>query len=217
MPDAGLGPLPQQYFDNNGFPLAGGLVSTFAAGTSTPLDSYTDHTGTVVVAQPTVLDASGRGVLWLAVGVGYKIRVTDADGVDVWELDPVLVVAQGAGLPEEVSLEVVTETLEAEDGAALVTVPGFFEVGHEYLVSLRVTETFNTSNGLVSLALGEPSITGRFGSQLPPMEGATNGAGALVRYAPASTRDLCLVAEGGLFGPGGAAVVCATVFTPALA
>jgi len=33
----------QQFFDNNGIPLAGGLIYTYQAGSSTPLVTYTDN------------------------------------------------------------------------------------------------------------------------------------------------------------------------------
>ena len=35
----------QQFFDANGNPLAGGKVYTYAAGTTTPIVTYTDSTG----------------------------------------------------------------------------------------------------------------------------------------------------------------------------
>ena len=88
MPPVGLPPLPEQYFDDDGLPLAGGMLETFQAGTSTPLAAYTDSTGTVAAENPWLLDDAGRGVLWLALGVAYKVRVSDRHAVPLWELDP---------------------------------------------------------------------------------------------------------------------------------
>jgi hypothetical protein len=50
----------QQFFNNNGEPLNGGLVYTYQAGSSTPLATYTDINGTTANANPIVLDSSGR-------------------------------------------------------------------------------------------------------------------------------------------------------------
>jgi len=75
-----------QFFDDNGDPLAGGFVDTFAAGTTTRLATYTDYTGTIEAPNPIELDAAGRptsgsGAIW---GQGaYKFIVRDANGVQV--------------------------------------------------------------------------------------------------------------------------------------
>lgn len=75
-----------QFFDDNGDPLANGFVYTYAAGTTTPLATFTDYTGTVNAPNPIELDAAGRpssgsGAIW---GEGaYKFIVKDANGVQI--------------------------------------------------------------------------------------------------------------------------------------
>ena len=67
-----------QFFDNNGVPLAGGLIYTYLAGTSTPAATYTSSTGSIAHANPIVLDAAGRiaaGEVWLTSGIEYKFIV----------------------------------------------------------------------------------------------------------------------------------------------
>lgn len=64
--------------DLNGLPLAGGKIYTYAAGTSTPLATYTDSTGLVANANPIILDASGQAHIWLTCGTGYKFVFKDA-------------------------------------------------------------------------------------------------------------------------------------------
>ncbi|NCC41583.1 MAG: hypothetical protein EOM21_19620, partial [Gammaproteobacteria bacterium] len=54
-----------QFFDNNGDPLAGGKLYTYAAGTTTPKATYTTAAGDVANTNPVVLDASGRAVLFI--------------------------------------------------------------------------------------------------------------------------------------------------------
>jgi hypothetical protein len=64
----------QQFFDNNGIPLSGGLLYTYQAGSSTPLATYTDINATVANANPIVLNSSGRldNEIWLTYGYFYK-------------------------------------------------------------------------------------------------------------------------------------------------
>jgi hypothetical protein len=75
-----------QFFDNNGDPLANGFVYTYAAGTTTPLATYTNSSGTIAAPNPIELNAAGRptsgsGAIW---GEGaYKFIVKDSSGVQV--------------------------------------------------------------------------------------------------------------------------------------
>ena len=64
----------QQFFDNNGVPLSGGLLYTYQAGSSTPLATYTDINGSIANANPIVLNSSGRldNEVWLTYGFNYK-------------------------------------------------------------------------------------------------------------------------------------------------
>ncbi len=61
----------QQFFDANGDPLAGGLLYTYAAGTSSPLATY-GSAGGAANTNPIVLSPSGFANIWLQPGVAYK-------------------------------------------------------------------------------------------------------------------------------------------------
>lgn len=67
-----------QLFDNNGDLLAGGQVYTYAAGTTTPLATYSNSTGSANT-NPVVLDSAARANIFLTPDVGYKFVVQDAD------------------------------------------------------------------------------------------------------------------------------------------
>lgn len=54
-----------RWFDGNGAPLVNGLIYTRVPGTSTPLASYADVNMGAANTNPLVLDASGRGQLWM--------------------------------------------------------------------------------------------------------------------------------------------------------
>jgi hypothetical protein len=81
MTAAFLSPSPvQKFFDNNGQPLANGLLTTYAGGTNTPIATYVDSTGTTTNTNPIVLNARGEASIWLLPNVAYKYVLTDSAG-----------------------------------------------------------------------------------------------------------------------------------------
>lgn len=77
-----LDPL-QQFFDNDGNPLAGGFVHSYDAVTLNERAIYTDTDGAVAHENPIELDASGRppSPLFYTQGAAYNLILKDADGV----------------------------------------------------------------------------------------------------------------------------------------
>ena len=75
-PTVVISPVPKlAFFDNNGKPLAGGCVATYQAGTTTPLQTFTDATGMVPNPNPVMLDASGRAAIWINVNaIKYVVK-----------------------------------------------------------------------------------------------------------------------------------------------
>lgn len=85
---AQLLPFPKfRAFNSNGAPLAGGQLFSYAAGTSTPLSTYTDASGAVPNTNPVILDATGQASVWLPPSIPYKLRLLDAKGVQQWVVD----------------------------------------------------------------------------------------------------------------------------------
>jgi hypothetical protein len=78
-----------QFFDNNGVPLAGGLLYTYQAGTSSNLTTYTSSSGSVANPNPIVLDAGGRvpNEIWLIGGDSYKFVLESAVSVVIGTWD----------------------------------------------------------------------------------------------------------------------------------
>lgn len=84
---ASLSPSPKlQFFDANGNPLAGGKLYTYAAGTTTPLATYTDSTGVSANTNPIILDSRGEASVWLGSAL-YKFRLDTSTNVSVWTTD----------------------------------------------------------------------------------------------------------------------------------
>jgi hypothetical protein len=88
---ATLSPPPKlQFFTAGGIPLVGGHLYTYAAGTTTPLATYTDASGTTQNPVDIELDARGEAPngVWLN-GAAYKFVLASADApaVPIWTVD----------------------------------------------------------------------------------------------------------------------------------
>lgn len=81
--------LKQRFVTNDGFPAVGGTVTTYAAGTTTPIATYKDSVGTVN-ANPITLNARGECDIWLLPNVAYKFVVVDGNGNAIWTEDNVV-------------------------------------------------------------------------------------------------------------------------------
>jgi len=86
-----VGGVAGQFFDNNGNPLSGGKLYTYAAGTTTPLATYTTSVGNVPHTNPIIFDSAGRvpgGQIWLTDGsVDYKFLLETSFSVLVGTFD----------------------------------------------------------------------------------------------------------------------------------
>jgi hypothetical protein len=86
-----FGGVGWQFFDNNGAPLAGGLIYTYAAGTTTPKETYTTSAGTIAHPNPIVLNSAGRvpgGEIWLLIA-SYKFVLQTSAAVLIATYDNV--------------------------------------------------------------------------------------------------------------------------------
>lgn len=83
-----LVPPKARFVDSNGDALASGKVYFYEAGTSTPLDTYTDKAAGTANANPVILDSRGEADIWLA-DAAYKVVLTDSDDNTIWTVDDV--------------------------------------------------------------------------------------------------------------------------------
>lgn len=79
-----VGGVAAQFFTNTGAVLTGGKLYTYAAGTTTPLTSYTTNSGDIARTNPIILDSAGRvpdgGEIWIT-SASYKFVLTDSNDV----------------------------------------------------------------------------------------------------------------------------------------
>jgi hypothetical protein len=95
-----VGGAAAQFLDNNGNPLTGGKLFTYAAGTTTPQATFTTFVGNVAHSNPIILDAAGRvpsGEIWLTATLDYKFTLTTSADVPIATWDNILGI-NGTGL-----------------------------------------------------------------------------------------------------------------------
>lgn len=144
---AGVG---AQLFDNNGDVLTGGKIFTYAAGTTTPLASYTSNTGLVAHTNPIILDASGRvpgGEIWLDYSNLYKFVVKTSTDVLIATYDNIggsfnvsSIIANFTG--NNVTVAFTLPSSPASENSTNVYINGVYQQKNTYSVS-TTTLTFS--------------------------------------------------------------------------
>ena len=99
----------QQYFTAGGIPLVGGKVYTYAAGTTTPLATYTTAAASTPNANPVILDSRGEASIFFS-AANYKIVVKDSLDSTIWTQD---------NLPGDQAATILAN-LAASSGSSLV-------------------------------------------------------------------------------------------------
>lgn len=106
----------QAFFDNNGRPLAGGLLFTYAAGTTTKRATYQDSTSGSPNTNPIVLNFRGEARIWLDPTLSYRFVLAPSTDTDpptnpIWTVDNITAgpasqdnAAQDTGSPNTVRL-----------------------------------------------------------------------------------------------------------------
>lgn len=125
---------PVRVFDDNGDPGAGYLVTFYQSGTTTPKTVFTNASLTTAIAQPIEADAEGTFPQVFVSGGATKAVITDADGVTVATVDPVLKSSASTSAAAEISfLPTVdlpyTDVQSAIEGAAASAASGFDAFG----------------------------------------------------------------------------------------
>lgn len=112
-------------YDANGDPLAGGLLYTYEAGTSTPLATYPTYTdalaGTNANANPVVLSAEGSAQVWVQASF-YKFALKTSGGTTLYTQDNV-----GAALAAP--SPAVSEWVPSSDASVYVSATSFNVTG----------------------------------------------------------------------------------------
>ncbi|CAB4166048.1 Intramolecular chaperone auto-processing domain containing protein [uncultured Caudovirales phage] len=115
---ASLFPTPvMQFFTANGVPLSGGKLYTYAAGTVTPLATYTDYGGGTPNTNPVILNSRGEASIWLSTAAYYFV-LKDSTDTQIWTADNV---AAAPAFGNAASFSSLTVSGAATLGSATVT------------------------------------------------------------------------------------------------
>ena len=143
-----LPPLPKvQFFTADGEPLVGGKLYTYAAGTTSPLATYTDATGNTANANPVILDSRGEADVWLGPS-RYKWVLYDADDVLIWSVDGI-----GTTFAAQAPVQIATA------GQTIFTVPeyglgGYLLVTVNGVVQEYLEDYVETNTTTITFAAG---------------------------------------------------------------
>ena len=174
---------PQAKFkawDNNGNPLAGGLLTTYQAGTVIASVTYTDSTASTANPTTIVLNARGEASVWIPPNVAYKFVLTDSAGNLIWTVDQIvnsqLVTLYGGvdtGSVNAYILSYVSNVQTLTNGVIVYWTPSNTNTGNS---TINVSLTGGTS------FTGPIPILNQDGSQLGAGQIVANGITALFYY-----------------------------------
>jgi Domain of unknown function (DUF4183) len=134
MATTSLAPTPKlQFFDANGAPLAGGLLYTYAAGTTTPLATYTDSTGVSANTNPIVLDSRGEANVWLGAAIyKFALYTSVASGsVLIWTVDNI----NGSTFSSNATGDGTTTAFSVVNGFTAIYINGVYQNRNTYTVT----------------------------------------------------------------------------------
>lgn len=151
-----VGGVAAQFFTNNGVPLSGGKLYTYAAGTTTPKTSYTSSSGGTAHTNPIILDSAGRvpgGEIWIS-APPYKFVLNTSTDVLIATYDNVLGIGAASYQVDNFtgtgSQTVFTLTAASlGENFTFVYINGVYQQKNTYTVS-GTTLTFSTAPPITS-------------------------------------------------------------------
>lgn len=161
MPIVSLSPeLKPKFFDASGIAAAGCKLFSYAAGTSTKQNTYTDSTGATPNTNPVILDALGQASVWLDTSLAYKFVLAPANDTDppaspIWTTDGVTGPIAQASLQAGASItSAAGGTADALTGAftpaITVLTNGMMLLVRAASANATTTPTFTPANGVIA-------------------------------------------------------------------
>lgn len=155
-----------QFFDDNGSPLVGGKLYSYAAGTTTLLTTYTTSAGTVANTNPIILNAGGRtpNEIWQATGILLKFVLYNSVNELIGTYDGIPSINDPFGINSQLTSVAGTNSITASATPALTAyatgaiysfIAANTNSGAATLSIDGLTATSITKNGSVALSAGD--------------------------------------------------------------
>ena len=169
MTTTSLAPLPiQRFVDSNGNALSGGLVFTYAAGTTTKQATYTDSTGGTPNTNPIVLNSRGEAGIWFNPLLSYKVVLSPSTDTDpptnpIWTVDNVSTYSSLAASNINITASWSGGTSRSVQNAVL---NGAYPVRFSGATGIGAaddsTAFINTRNAIYASRVSDPSASGYY-------------------------------------------------------
>lgn len=167
-----LSPLPiQKFFDNNGRPLVGGQLFTYAAGTTTKIATYQNQGGTPNT-NPVILNYRGEAQVWLDAALTYKFVLarkndTDPPANPIWTVDNIAGALTILDLTQQFLGLILYPRTQAEIDISVVPTSYWYPPGYVYRYGTNtVPGTTDMKNILNTCA--NVCRQGKYILQIPP-------------------------------------------------
>jgi len=158
-----------QFFDDNGVPLVGGKLYSYASGTTTLLTTYTTSAGTVANTNPIILNAGGRtpNEIWQATGVNLKFVLYTSTNELIGTYDGIPSINDPFGINSQLGSVAGTNSITAAANPPLTAyatgsiysfIAANTNTGAATLSIDGLTATSITKNGSVALSAGDIQI-----------------------------------------------------------
>lgn len=151
--------MPAPWFtgtDINNNPIPSGLLRIYDAGTATPATVWQDAERVATHEFPIVLDGAGRAVVFLDPTKSYKIRLEDAAGVLVKEVD--LVASMPLNATAMATLGTAGETVVAGDCCYMSDGSGGLTAGRWY--KARANNAYSSTTPTIGFAVANTNAGG---------------------------------------------------------
>ena len=139
-----------RFFDQNGAPLVGGKLYSYAATTNTPQQTFTGSDGAIANSNPVVLDSNGEADIWLG-DSAYKFVLTDANDVVQWTKDNVKAFNPG-------DLQFVT-IANIVDGILAATTAGRAKMADGFVTLAKLTDGILAATTAGRLKMADGFVT----------------------------------------------------------
>ena len=179
--------LKHQFFDSSGNPLSGGKLYAYAAGTSTPKDTYTDQGGLTANANPVILDSRGEASIWF--NGSYKVVLKTAADATIWTVDNIQEVS--TGYVTLTGIETLTNKTLTSPTISSPTITGSPVISASTLTAdstVRGNATTGTTTSSAVVGVASTSGSGVYGSSSSgyALRGASTTGGGLYVTAGSS-------------------------------